>query len=828
MLISFIDEPMRQRAPGAAAEPADLPRVSELERELDVTRIELRGAIRDLETSSEEQKAIYEEALSVNQEFQATNEELLASKEELQSLNEELTALNSQLHETLDMKRTMSNDLQNVLYSTNVATLFLDSDLNIRLFTLATRLLFNIIPGDIGRPLADLNSITADSALTEDAGTVLTSLEPLEREVKAESGAWYIRRILPYRSQDDEVEGIVITFTDVTERRQIADALDAAKRQADLANAAKSRFLAAASHDLRQPLQSLVLLHGLLMKTAQSGRDRKLIGRLDETVGAMSGMLDALLDINQIEAGNVQPEIAPVAINDLFNRLRDEFDFIAQSQRLALRVAPCGLTVLSDPRLLEQMVRNLVSNALKYTRRGKVLVGGRRHANTFTIEVWDTGVGIPANELGAIYEEYHQLDNAARQRSRGLGLGLSIVKRLSNLLGYRIDVRSTPGKGSVFSIEVPLQSEPAPVVERRPREAPAVVVGAEPRTGAIILIDDDPEVCELLELLLVDEGHRVVTACDGIAALELTTRGVQTPDLILADYNLPNGMNGLHLVAALREKFARPIPVVYLTGDISATTTREIALQECEQLTKPVKTKELTDVIQRLLPGSRYAAPIHRPALPAGEPGPPAIFSVDDDVHVRTALRAVLEEGGKNVEDFASCEAFLEVWRPGRDGCLLIDAYLPGMSGIELLQWLHNSRHRLPAIMITGYGDVPIAIEAMKAGAVDFIEKPVGRADLLAGVERALELSRDSNKSRAARDDAAAHIAGLTLRQRDIMERVLAGHPSKNISADLGISQRTVENHRAEIMKRTGVKSLPELARLVVAATRVTAGDVAA
>jgi two-component system CheB/CheR fusion protein len=150
------------------------------------------------------------------------------------------------------------------------------------------------------------------------------------------------------------------------------------------------------------------------------------------------------------------------------------------------------------------------------------------------------------------------------------------------------------------------------------------------------------------------------------------------------------------------------------------------------------------------------------------------------------------------------------------------------MSWMELLQWLHNSQHRLPAIMITGYGDVPIAIEAMKAGAVDFIEKPVGRAELLAGVERALELSRDSNKSRAVRDDAAAHIAGLTVRQRDIMDRVLAGHPSKNISADLGISQRTVENHRAEIMKRTGVKSLPELARLVVAATRVTAGDVAA
>ncbi len=162
----------------------------------------------------------------------------------------------------------------------------------------------------------------------------------------------------------------------------------------------------------------------------------------------------------------------------------------------------------------------------------------------------------------------------------------------------------------------------------------------------------------------------------------------------------------------------------------------------------------------------------------------------------------MLEEDGRIVEDYAACEAFLEAYRPGREACLLIDAYLPGMSGLELLQRLHDAGHRLPAIMITGNSDVPMAVQAMKAGASDFIEKPISRSELLASVERALELSRDATKLSAWRENAANRVASLTPRQRQIMELVLAGHPSKNIAADLGISQRTVENHRASIMEK--------------------------
>ena len=825
LLICFVDdvakpEPQQRRQTAAQ----DIPRVAELERELETARADLQAAIRELESASEEQKAVNEEALSINEEFQSTNEELLTSKEELQSLNEELTALNGQLQETLDKQRTTSNDLQNVLYSTDVATLFLDSDLNIRFFTPATRSIFSILPGDIGRPLADLSPLTIDADLAADAQTVLQTFAPIEREVGAGTGLWYIRRILPYRTRDDAVEGVVITFTDITERRRIADALKAAERQAQSANLAKSRFLAAASHDLRQPLQTLALVQGLLAKSVEGERAQKLVGRLDDTLAAISGMLNTLLDINQIETGTVRANFVSFPIKDLLVRLSDEFAYHAEAKRLQLHVVPSGLSVHSDPRLLEQMIRNLLANAVKYTAHGKVLLGCRRRGGKLAIEIWDTGIGIPEAELDAIFDEYHQLDNGARERSRGLGLGLAIVRRLANLLGHEVSVRSRLGRGSVFAVDVALAADevvPTLLGERRGQGDEAAVEGLW-HAGTILIVEDDPEIRELLELFLKDEGHHTAAAADGAATLDMVARGAIRPDLILTDYNLPNGMDGLQVVARLRKELHSKIAAIVLTGDISTDTLREIVRQNCAQLSKPVKLKVLAQTVQRLLPISSSAVSPHdrHPTEAPNGPEAPVIFLVDDDSHIRGLIRSVLEDEGWTVEDYADCEAFLEAYRPGREGCLLVDAYLPGMSGLELLQRLNDGDDQLPSIMITGNSDVHMAVQAMKAGASDFIEKPIGHGELLASVARAVEHSRDTTKLSAWRQDATNHIAGLTPRQRQIMDLVLAGHPSKNIAADLGISQRTVENHRAEIMKRTGSKSLPALARLAVAATR--------
>jgi two-component system CheB/CheR fusion protein len=946
LLVSFVDNPIPDVSLAKPVESvADASRVKQLEQELEATREDLQSAIRDLEIANEEQKAINEEAMSVNEEFQSTNEELETSKEELQSLNEELTALNSQLHETVEQQRATSNDLQNILNSTDVATLFLDGDLRIRFFTPAAKSLFNVIASDVGRPLADLTRRFEDDELLPDARAVLASHAPVRREVKADDGSWFMRGMLPYRSDDSSVEGVVITFAgiseikaaegaieaarayldsiiatirqplvvldeelrvvsasssfhrifsvkpddligrhllaaadhldvpalreflasiqdrgttindheveielpgvgrraflmsarvlreepsakrkilvaivDVTEVKREGKALEAAKSEAERANVGKSRFLAAASHDLRQPLQTISLLQGMLEKRVHDEATLKLVRRLDETVGTMSSLLDKLLDINQLEAGIVRPVIVDFAVNRLLDELRTEFAYHATTNGLDWSVVPSSLTVRSDPRLLEQIIRNLLANAVKYTAKGKLLLGCRRRGDNLRIEVWDTGPGIPELELQAIFEEFHQLDNPARERSKGLGLGLAIVQRLADLLGHKIDVRSRLGAGSVFTIEVPLgraEAAELPVPSQNETQE------STSTRGTILIVDDDPAVLEMLQLLFDDEGHRTVVAADGHKALEWATQGSTVPDLVIADYNLPKGLNGLEIIARLQTQLQHAIPAIILTGDISTDSLREIAAHGCVHLNKPVRARDLTRLAQRLLAKPSLAAPdsMQQPplCLEGGE-GSSTVFVVDDDPSIREAMRDLLQENGYSVELFADGLAFLEAYRPGREGCLLADVLMPGMSGVELIERLKADGHQLPAIMITGSGAVPMAVHAMKAGAVDFIEKPVGHEDLLASVKRALEQTRDTATLSARREKASLSVASLTTRQRQILDLVLAGHPSKNIAADLGISQRTVDNHRGAIMRKTGSKSLPALIRTALAA----------
>ena len=818
-LVCFVDDPPEGRERRAKPEATlDVARVRELESELELTKAELNGAIRNMERAADEQKAISEEEASFNEEYQSTNEELLTSKEELQSLNEELTALNGQLQETLERQRTTANDLQNVLYSTEFATLFLDPDLNIRFFTPATRSLFNVIPGDIGRPLADLSSLTVDATLLIDAASVLKHHKPLEQEIETRNGTWYMRRILPYLGEDDNVEGVVITFVDVTEQRHAADALQVAKRQADFANATKSRFLAVASHDLRQPLQTLNLLQGLLARSVEGSKQQGLVTRVGDTLAAMSDMLNALLDINQIETGIVKAEMADFPIHDLLATLESQFAATAQATGLSMRVVDCGLAIRTDPRLLEQIVRNLLSNAFKYTRSGKVLLGCRRRGNILSIEVWDTGIGIPATELQSIFDEYHQLNNDARERSKGLGLGLSIVQRLSDLLGHRLRVRSRPSKGSMFAIEVAIartQETAAPV------GTPAVTVKDSPdlrkASASILLIEDDPEVRDLLGEVLTEAGYAVAAAPDGQAALALAALHPGNFDLILSDYNVPGGMTGMEIIARLRERAGYPLPAILLTGDISRETLSAVAGEHLLRLSKPVIVADVEAAIGAILSETPIPSP---PACATDlDHASRTVFVIDDDTELLQTLRLVLEKHGLSVETYPRCEDFLKARGGVNQGCVLVDGYLPGMDGLDLLRHLKEGGSRLVSIMMTGNSDVTMAVNAMKAGALDFIEKPIAHAELLESIDRALDLSENATRRAAQHVDAARLIGSLTARQRQIMTMVLAGHPSKNIAADLGISQRTVENHRASIMTRTGTRSLPALARLAVAAS---------
>ena len=229
-------------------------------------------------------------------------------------------------------------------------------------------------------------------------------------------------------------------------------------------------------------------------------------------------------------------------------------------------------------------------------------------------------------------------------------------------------------------------------------------------------------------------------------------------------------------------------------------------------MNKPVKAKELTRLVQHLMATARAADfnGAQQPSLDVEvSKEVPTIYVVDDDLAIRETMRDLLEGRGYTVEDFADGAAFLKAYRPGGGGCLLVDVLMPGMSGVEVIERLKAAGHQLPAVMITGSGDVSMAVQAMKAGAVDFIEKPVSHDDLLASVEHALDQTRDIATLSAHHVKAVLSVASLTSRQRQVLDLVLAGHPSKNIAADLGISQRTVDNHRAAIMRKTGSKSLP-------------------
>ncbi len=737
----------------------------------------------------------------------------------MRALNKELTEMTDQLRGSLEQQRAASLVSLNVLHSINIAAILLDANLNIRLFTPASQSLFNILPQDIGRPLADLRPMATDINLLDDAKTVMREMTPLERDVESSSGVSFTRRISPYNKQDDFVEGVVITFTDSCDKKQATQEIKSLAHKAELATATKSRFLASASHDLRQPLQTLKLLQGLLLSILKDEQPRKLTARIGETVGAMSGMLNALLDINHIETGEILANPVSFRVSDLLDRLADEFNYKAGAKGLKLKVVPCQLLVESDPRLLEQMLRNLLSNALKYTREGRVLMGCRRHGAWLSIEVWDTGVGIGPPELESIIDEAVPVDTPSLMH----GAGLPIVKRLCAVLGHRFRAQSSLAKGSAFAIDVALSRKaiavPGAVSETVPQK-PGRVPGSE----MILVVEDDVELLELLGALLKSEGYQVAMANDAETALESVTHGGVQPDLILADFNLPGPINGLQMIAQLRKKMRRTIPAMVLTGDISRQTSHDVAFEHCTQLNKPAKLKEVTFVIRSLLARQRQALAEGR-QLKETEPRETTtsiIFVVDRDDIFRDTIRGVLESSDYLVQDYATCEAFLADYSPGRRACLLVDAHAPGMEGLELLHRLRRNGDDLPAVMISDSSPVSVAVDAMKAGASDFIEKPFGRSEVLHSVARALEHALDANKKLAWRQEATHCIESLTLRQRQIMDMVLAGHPSKNIAAELGISQRTVENHRASIMNRTRSKSIPALARIALAANPLT------
>ena len=374
-----------------------------------------------------------------------------------------------------------------------------------------------------------------------------------------------------------------------------------ARDAAEAANRAKSSFLAAASHDLRQPLHALGMFSQALAEHTHDADGRLLVQRITTSVSALETLLSALLDVSKLEAGIVVAHPQDFAVRPLLDRIADECMPEALERGLSLAVVCGDVVVHSDPVLLERILRNLVTNALRYTHRGGVVVGCRRRGNDWSLEVWDSGEGIKPGELERIFEEFYQVEPSPHAPMRGLGLGLAIVRRLAQLLAHDVTVASRPGRGSVFRVRVP-----------RGERTPAILPIAQPilagpaADGRILVIDDEPEVREATARLLAQWGLRAMAATDRASALVACAGGA--PDAMVVDFRLARGADGLDVIAALRERFG-PIPAVLVSGASSAEDLARIEMSGVLLLHKPVPPARLRSVLAHLLHPADSARP---------------------------------------------------------------------------------------------------------------------------------------------------------------------------------------------------------------------------
>ncbi|MCX7891381.1 MAG: ATP-binding protein [Burkholderiales bacterium] len=382
------------------------------------------------------------------------------------------------------------------------------------------------------------------------------------------------------------------------------EALARAKAEAEAANQAKSRFLAAASHDLRQPLHAIGLFGAALDLRAKAPDLRGLVAKLNASIAALDDLVNELLDVSKLDAGADRPEPRDVPVQALLDRLALDFGPLAAEKGIRLRVRPSRETAHTDPALLERLLRNLVSNAVRYTERGGVLVACRRRGDALALEVWDTGVGIAPADRERIFEEFYQVGNAERDRSKGSGLGLAIVRRIAALLGARVALRSTPGRGSVFSVRV---------ARGGPGALRAVAArGVAPERAArriVAVVEDDRVVREAMTTLLAERGHRVIAG----ASLEEVRRALAAagarPELVIADMRLPGGATGVEAVRALRGAFGPELPALIVTGETARDLVAEAVASGIPLLRKPVSPGRLIEEVDRLAARSESTAP---------------------------------------------------------------------------------------------------------------------------------------------------------------------------------------------------------------------------
>jgi two-component system, sensor histidine kinase len=392
---------------------------------------------------------------------------------------------------------------------------------------------------------------------------------------------------------------VVAAVRDISERARITEELRAAQAEADGANQAKSRFLATASHDLRQPLQTLQLLTAALGRQVD-GPATEIIERQQHALQSMAELLNTLLDISKLESGTVKPVLADVSVGELLAEIRQQVEQLATARGLALTITTGNEFLHTDRVLLRQMVQNLLTNALQYTRVGGVGIVTARTATHFTIEVTDTGVGIAPDQIERIFDEYYRVERPGAGR-RGSGLGLNIVRQISRLLGYEVQVASELGRGTTFRLLIPADRLVEPV-------AGAAIVPADRYAEtseallkpAVLIIEDDDAVRGALELILKLDGYPVWVAATAAAAMQLFAREGPNIDLVVTDFHLNGPENGLQLLDSLRATAGRDLPAVVLSGDTSPILRHVGALSRVQLLRKPVEARHLIRTLEQL------------------------------------------------------------------------------------------------------------------------------------------------------------------------------------------------------------------------------------
>lgn len=370
------------------------------------------------------------------------------------------------------------------------------------------------------------------------------------------------------------------------------------KDRAEQANQTKTQFLAAASHDLRQPLQALGMFSHALKRRVQDPASIELLDGIERGIGSLENVLDALLDISKLDAGAVQPQLEDVPLAGVLENIRDGFRPTAINNDLAFIVVPTAAWCRTDPLLLLRILSNLVSNALRYTAHGGVVVGCRRFGTDLRIQVWDTGRGIAAERQKEIFREFVQIGQPERAHDKGLGLGLAIVDRLARLLGHAIRLRSAPGRGTVFEVIVPRVLPPVETEEA----ALAQDTDSPLACRRVLLVDDERDVLQALSGYLELRGAYVLCAGSGEEALELMRQQATLPDLVISDFRLGTGDDGVSLLSGLRIQY-RDLPGIILTGESSPDTLRILAESGFPMLSKPVHPQELEALIARVLRG---------------------------------------------------------------------------------------------------------------------------------------------------------------------------------------------------------------------------------